>query len=461
MSFGIRPRALCALVVLVVAPSSCLLLDGVGGLTSAPDAHAIDSSLNDSRNTEAAADGSLSGDAADSSAGGPTGLIAYYAFDDGSGTIAEDSSGNGNNGTLTGSALFGPGLRNGGLVLDGSQGYVSLPMGLVAGLTSFSVSAWINLSAGTLGAHLFDFGTNPTDCMYVSPDSTVNSLRFGIAASGQPGSQTMDSLPISAGQWEHVAVTMAQGTVTLYVNGALVAQTQSFTETPASLGITTQNWIGRSQSATDPCLSATVDEFRVYSRALSANEVLLEARMLPYVWYPFDDGTGSIAHDATGGGHDATLLGAATWGSGRSGGAVVLDGQTGYVQLPASILATANEATVGGWVYLSSLTPNARLFDFGSGTSQYMYVSPENGFNLLEFSITTGGLNDAQFARGSVPVTGAWQLIMVTLSGGMAQLDVNGSPAGDATAVSLTPSNLVPTPNDWIGRSQYSSDPRL
>jgi hypothetical protein len=42
---------------------------------------------------------------------------------------------------------------------------------------------------------------------------------------------------------------------------------------PSALGSTTQNWIGRSQYAGDPYLSAAVDGFRIYSRALSASEV--------------------------------------------------------------------------------------------------------------------------------------------------------------------------------------------
>ncbi|HSB02319.1 MAG TPA: LamG-like jellyroll fold domain-containing protein [Anaerolineales bacterium] len=40
------------------------------------------------------------------------------------------------------------------------------------------------------------------------------------------------------------------------------------------LGSTTQNWIGRSEYSSDPYLNGAIDEFRIYSRALSAAEVL-------------------------------------------------------------------------------------------------------------------------------------------------------------------------------------------
>ena len=57
-----------------------------------------------------------------------------------------------------------------------------------------------------------------------------------------------------------------------YVNKAEVARA-SVTLTPASFGSTSQNWIGRSQYSGDPFLDGAVDDFRLYSRALSASEI--------------------------------------------------------------------------------------------------------------------------------------------------------------------------------------------
>jgi uncharacterized protein len=60
---------------------------------------------------------------------------------------------------------------------------------------------------------------------------------------------------------------------TLYVNGAQVAQNTAMSLSPASLGNTTQNWLGRSQFGADPFLNGKIDNFRIYSRALSPGEV--------------------------------------------------------------------------------------------------------------------------------------------------------------------------------------------
>ncbi len=42
---------------------------------------------------------------------------------------------------------------------------------------------------------------------------------------------------------------------------------------PSDLGVTTQNYIGRSQFSTDPYLNGLVDDFRIYNNALSASQI--------------------------------------------------------------------------------------------------------------------------------------------------------------------------------------------
>jgi len=67
-------------------------------------------------------------------------------------------------------------------------------------------------------------------------------------------------------------VTRSGNLGVLYVNGAEVARNAALTISPAALGNTTQNWLGRSQYA-DPYLDGALDNVRVYSRPLSAGEV--------------------------------------------------------------------------------------------------------------------------------------------------------------------------------------------
>jgi hypothetical protein len=52
---------------------------------------------------------------------------------------------------------------------------------------------------------------------------------------------------------------------------------------PASLGSTTQNYIGKSQFGSDPYLNGAVDDFRIYSRALSASEIAAQVNPSPAI----------------------------------------------------------------------------------------------------------------------------------------------------------------------------------
>jgi len=65
-----------------------------------------------------------------------------------------------------------------------------------------------------------------------------------------------------------------------HVLGVQVGQNTSMTLSPSSLGNTTNNWIGRSQYASDAYLDGQVDGFRIYNRALSASEIKVRCNVM-------------------------------------------------------------------------------------------------------------------------------------------------------------------------------------
>jgi hypothetical protein len=69
-----------------------------------------------------------------------------------------------------------------------------------------------------------------------------------------------------------VAVTIGGSTGVLYVDGVPVGTNSSMTLSPSALGITTQNYIGKSQY-NDPYFNGQVDEFRIYNDVLGAGDV--------------------------------------------------------------------------------------------------------------------------------------------------------------------------------------------
>ncbi|HXN34349.1 MAG TPA: LamG domain-containing protein [Polyangiaceae bacterium] len=199
---------------------------------------------------------------------GDSTLIAYYPFDESTGTTSADASGNNRTAMMQG-ATFSAGIQGNAATMNGTTQYVILPPGIVNGLTSFSISAWFYLNDGTLNSRVFDFGSGTTDYMFLTPEQ----MRFAISTSGFGGEQQIVGPTIPTSVWRHVAVTLSGATGTLYVNGVAQTPNTNMTLKPTSLGSTTQNWIGRSQYANDAYLNGKVDNFRIYNRALSAAEV--------------------------------------------------------------------------------------------------------------------------------------------------------------------------------------------
>ncbi len=200
-------------------------------------------------------------------------LLAWYAFNETSGTSAADASGNGRTATLTGGTSWTAGHSGNAVSLNGANGYVALPSGVLSGATACTVAAWVRLTSVTTWTRIFDFGGGTTSYMFLTPSSGSGTARFAITTSTWSGEQQINApSALPAGVWTHVAVTLGGGVGILYVNGAEVARNSSMTLTPASLGGTSQNWIGRSQYS-DPYLSGAVDDLRIYSRVLSASEV--------------------------------------------------------------------------------------------------------------------------------------------------------------------------------------------
>ncbi len=219
----------------------------------------------DAQGRDAAGDASDGGDLA-------SGLVAFYTFDETSGTSAADSSGNNHTATLVGGATFAAGLENNAVTLSGSSQYVSLPTGIVSGLSSFSITAWVKLTTSPIWNRVFDFGTGTTDYMFFTPNSG-STTRFSITTGSGAAEQQTDAPALPTGSWEHVAVTLSGTTCSVYVQGAEAGKNTNVTLTPSSLGSTTQNWLGRSEYAADAYLQGQLDNVRIYSRALTAAEV--------------------------------------------------------------------------------------------------------------------------------------------------------------------------------------------
>ena len=134
-----------------------------------------------------------------------------------------------------------------------------------------------------------------------------------------------------------------------------------------------------------------------------------------------------------------------------------LSGTQNYIQLPYEV-ADQQEMTICMWAFWrNSSSAWQRIFDFGNGTDQYMFLTPSNG-SQMRFAIKNGG--DEQTLSCSRLGSNAWHHVAVTLSKDSVCIYVDGDLRASSTDITIRPSDFHPVMN-YIGRSQFAADPFL
>jgi fibronectin type 3 domain-containing protein len=175
-------------------------------------------------------------------------------------------------------------------------------------------------------------------------------------------------------------------------------------------------------------------------------------------YYTFSDSTGTRAIDSWGARH-GKLTGGAAWTSGVQGRGVKL-GSNAYVSLPSGLMSTLNDFTIASWVKIDASAAWARLFDFGTGSTNYMFLTPLSGSNTIRYAIKVNGSAEQQLNYATPLSTGEWHHIAVTLSGTTGTLYVDGVAVNTNTGMTYKPSGLGTTTQNYIGKSQFN-DPYL
>ncbi|MEU0071877.1 beta-L-arabinofuranosidase domain-containing protein [Streptomyces sp. NPDC006332] len=287
---------------------------------------------------------------------------------------------------LSGAGRFGTAPEQ----VRGSYQYVDLPSGVLGGASALTLSVWVKPTHDAAWARVLDFGDDTTRYLYLAARNAGGVPRFAITTSGGGGEQGLEgTAPLPLNRWSHLAVTLAGGTGTLYVDGTAVARNTSMSLTPAALGTLANNWLGRSNYPADPVFAGAVDEFNVWSRALTAAEIgaLQDSRAADapvgpgdLASYAFDETEGSVFADASGRGLTATLR--RTWGAPSHPGFLAAYPETQFIQLESM---TGSDYTkvwapyytahkiLRGLLDAYTATDDARALDLATGMCDWMY----------------------------------------------------------------------------------------
>ncbi len=195
------------------------------------------------------------------------GLVAYWAFDEGTGKNAEDMTGNGHDGEFVGAPKWVDGKFGTALEFDGENDYVA-----VADDAAFAIEENITLMAWF----------SPNDVLTKRRLMVKNNAIFVIFDFGNPDSIDFLVKPNNTfaestttdwkvGEWYHFAGTFDGKTMKVYVNGQLEGDAANNVPiAPSGLEL----WIGGDdlRRPTD-FFPGIIDEVRLYDKTLTAAEI--------------------------------------------------------------------------------------------------------------------------------------------------------------------------------------------
>ena len=194
--------------------------------------------------------------------------VAYWNFDEGAGEIAKDVSGD-NDGTLKNGASWTNGLKGSAVFFDGVDDFIEVPDSSSLNPTGqMTISLWIKIADQDLDKYMrivakkqnwndsegYQFEYNP-----YSDEMTF----FGSGASYDRASVSLDN------NWHQVSAVVDGNIVNYYVDGQLAksdAQADYLVASQLPL------YIGK-QIGNENYFKGTMDELRIYNRALSAEEI--------------------------------------------------------------------------------------------------------------------------------------------------------------------------------------------
>jgi len=192
------------------------------------------------------------------------GLVAYWRFDEGDGSVAHDSH------HIVYSSNKGGSKYGNAISFDGVNDYVEVNIGnsiLTDFTDAFSVEAWVKPSAITTEHGIIYFDEN----LYLFRMTYyTNNRAYAYVRRTDDTWMSCSCLPdsgIQVGNWYHYVVVF-DGRTRLYVNGKLCCKSSSTgtMKTPTGSKI----WIGRSGF-----LNGTIDDIRIYNRSLNETEIKL------------------------------------------------------------------------------------------------------------------------------------------------------------------------------------------
>lgn len=384
------------------------------------------------------------------------GLLGYWPMDDGVSGDAQtitDKSGNGKNATTS------DGANNSGMdcTVTGRFGYVcefdgddddATISNISVGTSDFTLAAWIQTSLTDRAQGILSYDGTSRFRMAVA---TTGNIRYGIYGDSS-WTEVASGPTVNNGQWHHVAVTFDRDSLaTVFVDGVPVGTLNISSKSSINISASVSTRIGLDAYIGGSYFEGAIDEARIYTRALSPDEVqqLYNWAPGPVGYWKLDEkvsGNGETIFDSSGNSINGTTDdGANNTGmdcnlQGKFGGACQFDGTDDVVSVGdvATVEFGTGDFTLMGWINHpdpSSASGNAIIGKRptgGAGTVNGYALQIHSG--AIRFAIDN---DDGGFLLSSAGTVNAntWHHIAVSVdrdSSTGAKIYLDGVPVGTA-----------------------------
>jgi len=218
-------------------------------------------------------------------------LVVHWGFDEGSGSMVHDTSGNGHDGTINGTPQWVPGIAGGALHFDGST-YVVVADD-IGEFETFSIALWFKYDSfiADWNAIWHNNSWQTGWLHHMVTNYAGQDIRVQFALNGlSPGNDQFGITPIETDVWYHSTVTY--DSITGQMNFYLTTDEERKANLDVALSVSgpatiiTAGQIGGWEGGR--LSSATFDDIRMYDHILSEVEILgaMAGKIWPYALGP-------------------------------------------------------------------------------------------------------------------------------------------------------------------------------
>ena len=214
-------------------------------------------------------------------------LVGWWTFDEDTGDVALDKSGNGNDAVLLNGPTWGTDPDHRGvMILDGTDDHILID-GTPYELPLYTMAIWFRVDGGSGNRDVLS-AKGPTGVngvlLEIQGAGTLRNLhRFPFAPGG--GSNIYSTESYDDGTWHHAATVQTESEMILYIDGQEIGRQP---ETNLFQGPLGEIWLGTLDQRVDRMFPGPLDDFRIYDRALSVEEIaaIMEGEPNPFAYGP-------------------------------------------------------------------------------------------------------------------------------------------------------------------------------